>query len=1266
MRPVESTGYYSYLAERVYRAHQERLTPAFPPAKLNPVYERLRALLKDRLPEDAAEGQLATEFRRDPELAANVAELLDGSDLDAASKSPGASPADRPCIAQLAEHLLIALESRRKEAERTAIIKVLTKWQIALPSRGRSEYQKDPSLFRWWLRRDLREGLSRQPQVASDIWQDLDWPRPFSLVLKEELEEIEISRQARGCAAAATPKEDAAGADPIQAASHMELIGLAFSGGGIRSATFNLGVLQALAKRDILRGVDYLSTVSGGGYIAAFLVSWIRNLRGRAPAEQVQGHLSPDGKAGKTQQPIEFLRRYSNYLTPELGVFSADTWTMLAIWLRNTILNLAILIAGFASLLIVPRLIALLYAHEVGPFDWVKIRGGLQIALLALLAIATFFIGRNLRAIARKDPEKWYTQRQWIQVLVVFPVVLGTLLLSQWLHDDPEFFGRLSHEAVPGASQALHDHPLQPWYIVVRRAAPWFFLLFFMIQTCAGFFGCYLQQHCKARWVGLRALAAMLLIPLACAVASSFMLHGLAQLFHGWEHQAGGPFHAVTAGPPLVVLLFSLGVTLQIGLMGRDLPDAAREWLSRVGAWLAIASLAWLGFFGVSLYGPYAIAAAGAWAQGGAFATWLLTTVAGVLAGKSAATRGAQQEAKAPLAGRAVDWFARATPYVFVIGFLLLVALGVHVLLRPVAEASHSAWVVEVPVDLTPPSGFAALKTNYWSDLRDAQLLFARDLDVAWWQTLEGLLLAAGLFAFLLSCRVDVNEFSLHHFYKNRLVRAFLGATRAEERNPSPFTGFDENDDQALKNFRHDKYQGPFPIINATLNLNRGRELAWQERRASSFSFTPLYCGFDLAQPRASDCRADPDLWPSAYRRTENYAYPATGADTGVHLGTAIAISGAAASPNMGYHTSTPLAFLMTILDVRLGWWLGNPRRQEKSRKSGPTLGLIYLLKELLGLTDDRAGFVYISDGGHFENLGIYELVRRRCRYIIACDAEQDGEMKFGGLAGAIRKCRTDFGVEIRVELDRLHKVNGLSRAHCAVGTIRYPECSDPGILLYLKASLTGDEPSDVQEYHAQHSDFPHQSTGDQWFDESQFESYRRLGLHVAETAFGSVRTALAPNLKQCFFGELKANWYPPSSAIEQSGSKHSQAYSDLMEKLRQDPGLKFLDPQVFADWPAQPGWADEDLHRRVRYICNNMIELMQSVYLDLNLESELEREHPHNQGWIKIFKQWVSQPAFQQTWEITGRTYGARFKSFYERLVEEAKHKPAEERYGG
>jgi hypothetical protein len=126
-----------------------------------------------------------------------------------------------------------------------------------------------------------------------------------------------------------------------------------------------------------------------------------------------------------------------------------------------------------------------------------------------------------------------------------------------------------------------------------------------------------------------------------------------------------------------------------------------------------------------------------------------------------------------------------------------------------------------------------------------------------------------------------------------------------------------------------------------------------------------------------------------------------------------MAISGAAASPNMGYHTSTPTSSFLSLFNIRLGEWLGNPRNLETWRRETPRFGLYWLLSELFGNTTDESDFLYLSDGGHFENLGIYELVRRRCCLIVASDAAADPDWQFADLANAIERCRTDFGVSI-------------------------------------------------------------------------------------------------------------------------------------------------------------------------------------------------------------------------------------------------------------
>jgi hypothetical protein len=234
------------------------------------------------------------------------------------------------------------------------------------------------------------------------------------------------------------------------------------------------------------------------------------------------------------------------------------------------------------------------------------------------------------------------------------------------------------------------------------------------------------------------------------------------------------------------------------------------------------------------------------------------------------------------------------------------------------------------------------------------------------------------------------------------------------------------------------------------------------------------------------------------------------GGKEGISLGTAVAISGAAASPNMGYHSSPVVGFLMTLFNARLGWWLGNPGPPGRHtfKFSGPLLASRPLIAEALGLTDDQNKYVYLSDGGHFENLGLYEMVLRRCHIIVVSDAGQDGDFKFEDLGGAIRKIRIDFGIPI----DFNDGVNIYSRNqnkmgyYCAIGTIGY-SCLDgdgtDGILLYIKPTLYGEEPRDVYQYAQSNPAFPHDPTSDQWFEESQFESYRMLGSYIARVISG-------------------------------------------------------------------------------------------------------------------------------------------------------------------
>jgi hypothetical protein len=227
------------------------------------------------------------------------------------------------------------------------------------------------------------------------------------------------------------------------------------------------------------------------------------------------------------------------------------------------------------------------------------------------------------------------------------------------------------------------------------------------------------------------------------------------------------------------------------------------------------------------------------------------------------------------------------------------------------------------------------------------------------------------------------------------------------------------------------------------------------------------------------------------------------GGPEGISLGTAVAISGAAASPNMGSYSSPSVGFIMTLFNARLGSWLGNPGAAgERSwRNAGPRSAVHSLLREALGLTTNNSPYVYLSDGGHFENLALYEMIMRRCLHIVVLDGACDSEMSLGDLGNALRKIRIDMGVPIEFSDDAISSLRQ-QRKRCAMGIIRYSAvdsaCAD-GVLIYIKPMVLGNEPPDVQSYAAVNPAFPHESTADQWFSESQTESYRMLGLHTMD-----------------------------------------------------------------------------------------------------------------------------------------------------------------------
>lgn len=842
------------------------------------------------------------------------------------------------------------------------------------------------------------------------------------------------------------------GANPDQPASRRggPLAALCLSGGGIRSAVFNLGVLQALAKARVLDKFDYLSSVSGGGYIAGWLQAWMH----RESCAEVTGKLAPDVRVenplAPAPKPIDNLRAYSNYLTPKLGLFSGDTWTAAAIILRNILLNWLVIVPLLAIPIAIPQFLLLMV--RVPQTSYQNIAPGLlKFAVLAALvaSVTTHWFRRFVK--------KPGTSQAKFVLWCLAPIVFAASLLSTatlgldlpWSISPPRPSSEQTEALVRFAVLWCVCVPIAGWAVST--------LVHFFVKT---------NQELAAKvWSALFELLGLLVSGAVSAWLLVLMTrHWLADLL------ARPPLYVVLV-LPILLGLYLLAKTLFIAfaslveMMPRTAStnvayDLAREWWARLSGLVLLVAVSWCAVTVICILGtefPRVL---------GAYAPHLVTAVGGVsgiataLLGKSAKT---SNKAGTSSENSTLQKFflALAAP-VFVIAVIILIALGTAALgaaALGIGDLFHHdrTWDRSATLDLTKAVSFAA-----W------------------------IIGSAALLSTLMAWVVDINRFSLHGFYRNRLIRAFLGAS-SRDRKPDPFTGLAETDNISLSELGRGR-PCLLPVINVALNLVKGDKLAWQERKAESFSMTPLFCG----------------NFYEGYRRTEKY-----GGQKGISLGTAITISGAAASPNMGYHSSPAIGFLLTLLNARLGAWLGNTNEygNRSHRRAGPLFGFGPLLGDLFGLSGAKSKYVNLSDGGHFDNLGLYEMVLRRCRYVFISDAGCDPDSGFEDLGNAIRKIRTDFGVPIEFKqkiaiLARNHAETGL---YCATAAIRYSQADGPdapdGVLVYLKPTLRGRGsiplPYDVYSYAEAASDFPHESTGDQWFSESQFESYRELGNHA-------------------------------------------------------------------------------------------------------------------------------------------------------------------------
>ncbi len=380
----------------------------------------------------------------------------------------------------------------------------------------------------------------------------------------------------------------------------------------------------------------------------------------------------------------------------------------------------------------------------------------------------------------------------------------------------------------------------------------------------------------------------------------------------------------VTIAPPLLVLAFDLGGALFMGLVSRVLEDEDREWLARASAWTQLFCVSWLGICGLVLLVP-------GWAF--EWKTWAQSALTACgAAGGWLSTRGGT-----PPAGPAADkpgigaLFAevrhqtRAGPFCAYPGNR---PLGAHQLAAP--RIRRPLPVQRHRMDAARVVGSRSTPRTHVVVLCDRRRRAA--LRLSW----------------IMARYININKFSLHGMYRNRLIRAYLGASNPK-RNASRFTGFAESDNLQMRDF-HTTASNPFTssIWRSMWSLANGSPGSSERRRP--FPYRRSICG-------------NHDL---GYRDSARYGGP-----DGISLGTAVTISGAAASPSMGYHSSSIVGLIMTLLNARLGAWLGNPgvAGNHTWTEPGPRTAIGSLVKEAFGLTTNTNSYVYLSDGGHFENL---------------------------------------------------------------------------------------------------------------------------------------------------------------------------------------------------------------------------------------------------------------------------------------------------------
>lgn len=914
-------------------------------------------------------------------------------------------------------------------------------------------------------------------------------------------------------------------------------VGLALSGGGIRSATFSFGFLQALAGRNVLGEVDLLSTVSGGGYTGGMLTRLFSRERienvedverlilpeSAAPAGPESGQGADGGCKARPGSVLRWLRENGHHLAPNgSGDLLLGGAVIFRNWLSLHIVLVTLLLAVFVAMHLARWGVDAL-ALEVAQCAWPG--SDVTVPFTAFLS-CQIPIGQD---------HLWWSPWTALAALlfVLWPAPCG---LAYWLM--PSRTGK--------------------WYSNALRASV------VLAGLVAGV--CLLaKQDPIHRSAG------------ALAVTTAFGITAIGLLVYIFARRRGRCSGTCQEAERLE-LSHRLSFWLKCGLV----------------AFAALAGLAVVDTLGQTVYlsavGPdssvpgaigSALAAIAAFAEGG---RRLVVRFRGD--GESQAPR---------LPQRAV---AAAVAVIILLVFTVTANALSHALAwdfkRPKgvpAQLETRSCDHRIGSQCDGPAVPDSLNCSKCTGVGDRSPL---RLGVY-------LLLFSGLSLVFGRGYRFLNDSTLQPLYRARIVRAYLGASNPSRIGPGGtavteviagddgWMDWDQAKDASRDPLKMYCKGAPLHLINVTINeTTEGKSgLHRRDRRGIGMAVGPagisagvrhhvVFCPTSSAAdrrvcvfPEAGEPQADSGSGgdrAKAFRMFEyadedgsSHEEESGGVPYGgesLTFGQWLGISGAAFSTGIGMRTNFALSFLAGILNVRLGYWWDSgvgARGRHAAQREGVVSSCFarllpvqsYLWDELFAKFRgvDRRRW-NLSDGGHFENLGAYELIRRRVPLILIVDAEADPDYGFEGLANLVRKARADFGAEIdfldretvcrlREErgkdapwlqyagsLDMLRRGSwgrepepcedgpgtlafstsdrsGLSLAHIALATVRYADGGATSRIVYIKPTLIGDESADLRHYHEAHPDFPQQTTKDQFFDEAQWESYRALGERI-------------------------------------------------------------------------------------------------------------------------------------------------------------------------